>query len=220
MPFNDRERRTLHKEQQTLGTGSFLVPTHRHVCSSHSQTQPGHPPDSDSTQTVRTYFPTFSPTGNNSTCHNCHEDEFIRDQEISRQKWDDELPEDAQQFVEDWTTNATSLNEIQIPQYYSPQTAQPIELLVFFDASPQALATVISIHFADETVYCTKFVVGKTSVAPLKPHTFPKLELQAAVYSWRLQRAIIKNTTLPISQITHLTGSTVVLHWVYKFKNQ
>ena len=47
------------KKQQTKGTGSFLVPAHRHVCSSYKQTQPGHPPEMDSTQTVRTHYTTF-----------------------------------------------------------------------------------------------------------------------------------------------------------------
>ena len=42
--------------------------------------------------------------------------------------------------------------------------------------------------------------MGKTRVAPLKPQTIPKLELQAAVYSCRLQRAFIKNTTLSVSK--------------------
>ena len=62
--------------------------------------------------------------------------------------------------------------------------------------------------------------MGKTRVAPLKPQTIPKLELQAAVYSCRLQRAFIKNTTLSVSKITHWTDSTVVLHWIYNINNR
>ena len=146
----------------------------------------------------------------------------IKLQEIWRngQHWDEELPEDLQQFVKEWTTNTAHLNEIKIPRFYNWPTAQPIELHVFCDASSQALATVIFIRFAHKTVYQTKFVIGKTRVAPLKPQTIPKLELQAAVYSCRLQRAFIKNTTLSVSKITHWTDITVVLHWIYNINNR
>ena len=62
--------------------------------------------------------------------------------------------------------------------------------------------------------------MGKTRGGPLEPQAIPKLELQAAVYSCRLQRAFIKNTTLSISKITHWTDSTVVLHWIYNINNR
>ena len=62
--------------------------------------------------------------------------------------------------------------------------------------------------------------MGKTRVAPLKPQTIPKLELQAAVYPCRLQRAFIKNTSLSISKITHWTDTTVVLLWIYNINNR
>ena len=57
----------------------------------------------------------------------------IKLQEIWRngQHWDEELPEDLQQFVKEWTTNTAHLNEIKIPRYYNLPTAQPIELHVF-----------------------------------------------------------------------------------------
>ena len=60
----------------------------------------------------------------------------IKLQEIWRngQHWDDELPEDLQQLVKEWTTNTAHLNEIKIPRYYNLPTAQPIELHVFCDA--------------------------------------------------------------------------------------
>ena len=83
-PFNERERWNLHLKKRKFSTGSFQVPTHQRVCSWHKQTQPGYPPDMDSTQTVRTHFTTtFWPTGKNSTCNNCHENENTRDME----KW-------------------------------------------------------------------------------------------------------------------------------------
>ena len=77
--FKERESLNLHKEQQTKSTGSFLVPTHRHVCCSFQQTQHKHPPEMNSTQTARTHFTTFWATGNNSTGHNCHEDKVTTD---------------------------------------------------------------------------------------------------------------------------------------------
>ena len=127
----------------------------------------------------------------------------------NRQHWDEKLPEDLQQFVNDRATYMAHLHETKVPRYYNLPTAQPLELHVFCDASTQAPATVIFIRFAHQTVYFTKFVMRKTRVAPLKSQTIPKLELQAAVYSCRLQRAFNKNTTLSVSKITHYTDSTV-----------
>ena len=126
----------------------------------------------------------------------------------NRQQWDEDLPEDLQQFVKDWTTNSSNSNdEIQTPQYYNLPTAQSIELHVSMssamNASTQVLATVIFIHFADKTAYRTKLVMGKTGVAPLKPRTIPKVELQAALHASRQQRAFIENATLPTSKIKH-----------------
>ena len=146
----------------------------------------------------------------------------IKLQELWRngQHWDEELPEDLQQFVKDWTTNTAYLNRIKIPRYYNLPTAQPIELHVFCDASTQAVATVIFIRFADKTVYCTKFVMGKTRVTPLKAPTIPRPELQAAFYSCRLQRAFTNNSTLQISKITHWTDSTFLLHWICNINNK
>ena len=98
----------------------------------------------------------------------------IKLQELWRngQHWDEELPEDLQQFVKDWTTNTAYLNGIKIPRYYNLPTAQPIELHVFCDASTQAVATVIFIRFADKTVYRTKFVMGKPESLHWKHQSF------------------------------------------------
>ena len=47
------------------------------------------------------------------------------------QNWDEELPEDPQEIVEDWTTIRTIVIELQTPRYYNLRTAQAIELHVF-----------------------------------------------------------------------------------------
>ena len=86
----------------------------------------------------------------------------------NRQHWDEKLPEDLQQFVNDRATYMAHLHETKVPRYYNLPTAQPLELHVFCDASTQAPATVIFIRFAHQTVYFTKFVMRKTRVAPLK----------------------------------------------------
>ena len=57
----------------------------------------------------------------------------------------------------------------------------------------------------------------KTRVAPLKPQTIPRLELQAAFYACRLRAFTLKHCR---SQKSHCTDSTVVLHWIYNFNNR
>ena len=150
--------------------------THRHVCSSHKQTQPGHPQEWTQRKLVGLISRLFDPLEITAPVTIAIK---IKVQEIWRngQHWDKELPEDLEQSVEDWATNSANLNEIQVPRFYNLQSAQPIELHVFCDASTQALATVIFIQFADKITSSSVRMATTTSIhqkhnpANLKDHT-------------------------------------------------
>ncbi|XP_058828497.1 uncharacterized protein LOC131688312 [Topomyia yanbarensis] len=60
---------------------------------------------------------------------------------------------------------------------------------------------------------CT-LVSAKTKVAPLKPMSIPRLELQAAVLGVRLKRCIIEGHTIPISRCVFWSDSSTVLAWI------
>ncbi|XP_033226851.1 uncharacterized protein LOC117179303 [Belonocnema kinseyi] len=56
--------------------------------------------------------------------------------------------------------------------------------------------------------------MSKSRVAPLKPLTIPRLELQAAVMGSRLAETIITQHTLKIRKRIFWTDSTTVLNWI------
>ena len=134
----------------------------------------------------------------------------IKLQEIwrNRQHWDEELPRDLQQFVEHWTTNSAELKKntnSSILQSAYRSANRTRRLLRCLNSGPRH-SHFHSIRRQNSLPYEVHH--GKTRVAQLKPQTNPKRTTRI-----RLQRASIRNTTLPISKITHWTDSTVVLYW-------
>jgi hypothetical protein len=57
-------------------------------------------------------------------------------------------------------------------------------------------------------------IVARAKVAPTKPISIPRLELQAAVMGSRLARSIKQELEIKIDQTFLWTDSTTVLHWI------
>ena len=64
------------------------------------------------------------------------------------------------------------------------------------------------------------FVVGKARVAPMKPTTIPKLELQAALLAARLRQKILGALTFEVPQSFMWTDSSTVLQWLASLDHQ
>ena len=62
--------------------------------------------------------------------------------------------------------------------------------------------------------YHCSFIFGKTRLAPIKPLTIPRLELQAAVMAVRMRQTIQKELDVMPSQITYWTDSTTALSYI------
>lgn len=103
------------------------------------------------------------------------------------------------------------------PPFYRHVTDSPsaIELHVFGDATKQPFCSVAHFIFcyACEAVKCA-FVTAKTQVAPKKPFSIPKLELQAAVLSVRLSLVVIKEHDYIIDSTHFWTDSSTVFQWI------
>ena len=65
-----------------------------------------------------------------------------------------------------------------------------------------------------DKLFCCAFILGKTRLAPIKPLTIPRLELQAAVMAVRMSAMIQKELDVLSSQITYWTDSTTVLQYI------
>ena len=59
-----------------------------------------------------------------------------------------------------------------------------------------------------------RFIAAKSRVAPLKPLTVPRLELQGAVLATRLYQSIIKETRIQSMKAVFFTDSNIVLSWI------
>ena len=59
------------------------------------------------------------------------------------------------------------------------------------------------------------FFIGKCSIAPMKQQTFPKLELQATLYSVTLRQLITEDHDIKTQTVTHWTDSMTVLQCIH-----
>ena len=86
---------------------------------------------------------------------------------------------------------------------------------MFVDASEKAFAAVAYIRATSKSsAVHVSFVAAKVRVAPLKPLSIPRLELQAAVLGTRLADTITEQLDLPIGSTTFWSDSRTVLLWI------
>ena len=93
---------------------------------------------------------------------------------------------------------------------------------MFGDASQDAFCAVAFLRarkHSSETPLVS-FVVGKARVAPMKPLSIPKLELQAALLATRLKEKILAALTIHIDREYMWTDSTTVLQWLASVDRQ
>jgi len=98
--------------------------------------------------------------------------------------WDDPLPIDIHDEWAAFVSDLPALGRIQVPRHINSVRGSSCYLLGFCDASLHGYAAVVYIRIVDPSVdnpSQTVFLIGtKTKLAPLKPLTVPRLELNAA----------------------------------------
>ncbi|XP_048483902.1 uncharacterized protein LOC125490011 [Plutella xylostella] len=128
--------------------------------------------------------------------------------------WDEPLKENEERKWKTWLQDLKKLQDLNIPRCTTTKLTEG-EIHVFCDASEKAYATAIywrAIH-PDGHVE-VKLLSGKSRVAPLKPVSIPRLELQAALLGCRLAATVTKETDLTINKSTYWTDSRTVLAWI------
>ncbi|CAG4990908.1 unnamed protein product [Colias eurytheme] len=86
---------------------------------------------------------------------------------------------------------------------------------VFTDASETAYAA--AVYWRTENnrgEYNVSLIASKARVAPLKPISMPRLELQAALLGSRLAHTIENELDLQVTNKTYWTDSSIVLSWI------
>ena len=132
-------------------------------------------------------------------------------------QWDDNQPEDICQRFLDWKKGFSMLSNSAIPRCYFPSPVDSLELHVIGDSSQEILCAVAFRRgtFSSSQSTMLSFVIGKARVAPMKPISIPKLELQASLIAARLKDEILKALTITIKRICLWTDSTTVIQWLH-----
>ena len=141
---------------------------------------------------------------------------------LNGQQWDDKLPEDICQRFLDWKKGLSMLSDLAIPRCYFLSPVDSLELHVFGDSSQEILCAVAFLRgkLSSSQPTMLSFVFGKARVAPMKPLSIPKLELQASLLAARLKDEILKALAITIERIFLWTDSTTVIQWLHSSEKQ
>lgn len=134
----------------------------------------------------------------------------------ARINWDDLLPENLLTIWRKWIEEFHEITKIRIPRCYSLMipNATSIDIHAFCDSSEKAFASVVYLRTLCNEKVDISLIAAKTRVAPLKPLSIPKLELQAAVMSSRLVHSIKTELEIQIKKTYFWSDSRCVLKWI------
>ena len=142
-------------------------------------------------------------------------------QEVWRFKvgWDDPLPPALRRKWFQWLNKLPKVERVFIPRLYStrmsPSPPISIQLHLFVDASLEAFAAVAYFRIENDSGVDSCLVEAKTRVAPIKPISVPRLELQGGVLGTRLAGSIHKSHYgMKIDKTIIWCDSRTVLSWI------
>ena len=116
-----------------------------------------------------------------------------------------------------WRQELPMLSKFHILRCYYPKsvTIASTQLREFSDASEKAYSAVVYLRMEDtDGIVHTSLVTSKTRVAPIKPLTMPRLELNGALILAQLLFHCKEVLRIPLSTVYAWTDSTIVLAWL------
>lgn len=136
---------------------------------------------------------------------------------LERVEWDELVPEHILEQWSKWRQELPMLSKFHIPRCYYPKsvTVASIQLHGFSDASEKAYSGVVYLRMEDTNgMVHTSLVASKTRVAPIKPLTIPRLELNGALILAQLLSQFKEVLEIPLTFVHAWTDSTIVLVWI------
>ena len=134
-----------------------------------------------------------------------------------RLSWDEEVPTSLVVRWKAWLQTLLHLRYVRVPRCIKPREFNDaaIELHHFSDASEKAYGCCSYIRCTnkDGRIH-TSLILSKNKVAPIKQMTIPRLELQAAVMSSRMDKVLRNELGLQISHSYFWTDSEIVLRYI------
>ncbi|XP_051176505.1 uncharacterized protein LOC127291418 [Leptopilina boulardi] len=142
---------------------------------------------------------------------------ILQDVWASGVKWDEKIQEAEFKAWKIWLNELLQVAKCSIPRCYTSKYGMKkvTELHIFCDASIKAYSAVAywKFQFEDGTIE-TNIIISKSRVAPLKPISVPRLELQAALLGSRLARSIEAEHTIKADRRVFWSDSRTVLAWI------
>ncbi|XP_072159686.1 uncharacterized protein [Bemisia tabaci] len=131
--------------------------------------------------------------------------------------WDEAVPLELQAQWKKYTEELIKISEIRIPRHVSLINGVKFDLVGFSDASKLGYSGNVYLRVESSSGEVkTSLLMAKTKVAPLKPMSIPRLELQGAALLTELLDAAhyICSMAHPIRKVFAYSDSTVVLSWL------
>lgn len=133
--------------------------------------------------------------------------------------WDVQLPISLRDKWFKWVHHLMEVEHLHIPRLYSarlsPNRPKSIQLHIFVDASSEAYATSAYFRIEDDDGVDSSIVGAKSRVAPNRPISIPRLELQGAVLGNRFAESILQSHySLDIEKTIIWCDSKTVLFWL------
>lgn len=129
--------------------------------------------------------------------------------------WDEAVPLEIRKAWNKFVDSLQYLNKIKIPRCVLGDSPKCIEIHTFSDASLSAFSACVYLKsVSSNNTVSIHLVTAKSRVAPLKPTTVPRLELNGAVLAAKLVEKVKASFRLQISNCTYWCDSTIVLGWI------
>ena len=142
---------------------------------------------------------------------------LFQDATSRKLNWDDGVPSDIEVSWKLWTQSLERISELRIPRCVKPCefNDSAIELHHFSDASLQAYGCCSYIRCINRNGNVhVALVMSKNKVAPLKRLTIPRLELQAAVLSVKVDAFLKSELDIAVLRSYFWVDSEVVLKYI------
>lgn len=139
-------------------------------------------------------------------------------------EWDELLPSDLYEEWDKWCTDLTALKDVAVPRlivrdFNKDKTEKALH--VFCDTSTKAYEAVVYVALKEEEGRkCVTIVMAKSTVAPLKRLTRPRLELMGALIGARLAHSLTKNLKMKGLPVHLWTESMIVFYWIRSSANR
>ncbi|XP_018792778.1 PREDICTED: uncharacterized protein LOC108971277 [Bactrocera latifrons] len=131
-------------------------------------------------------------------------------------QWDEVVPPTTLDRWHTFMDNHRYINNIKIPRCVHFSPTGDVSIRGFCDASEKAYAATVYLRVKTNNEIFVSLLLAKTSVAPVKTISLPRLELCGAVLLAETVESVVNNLERTHLNLKLWTDSTIVLAWIRK----